>query len=273
MVLSNSNLKTSLLVVFGFLVMLVLPLDKLFEPFSLTEFQQDRLGDAWKNIFIMIYGYLLIKTYGYTKIFRLLNFRHRHAFLVIISLYFLLLGPIEYALRDFNFTNIQTVNVLILLFSMITVGFSEELIFRGFVLPKLNEEAPSKQSLVVPLVYSSLLFGVLHFLNLLRPDSYFPLVFSQVLYAAFFGMAFGVILLRTGSILPLGFIHGLINFPFNWDDLLGTVATLKTNLFMYYEAILSVPVVLPFLTFILIQVKKIDRLTLLKKYYHNTLST
>ncbi|MEO9801703.1 MAG: CPBP family intramembrane glutamic endopeptidase [Reichenbachiella sp.] len=264
--LSNTNIATSISVVFGFLLLLLLPFDKALIFFELDDFKEKYLGDAIKNLVIVCYGYFLIQRFGYTKVSGVFNFAPRHKKLIIIPLYFVLIGPLQYALFDYEFDHVQLINVLILLGAMITVGLSEEIIFRGFVLPNLIRGTSSDQSLVGPIVLSSLLFGVLHFLNLLNADSYFPLVLSQVIYATMFGVAFGVILLRTGSLLPLGLLHGLINFSSNWDDLPGTFEPAIVETYRMHDAIFSVIIVLPFFLYALKQLPKIDRKAVLSMY-------
>lgn len=257
--LSNPNLSTSITVVFGFLLLLLLPFDKTLVLFELGEYKQHFLGDALKNLTIIIYGYALIKRFGYVRVSGIFNIIPKPVTLLIIPLYFVLLGPLQYYLLGYEFQNIASIDVLILFVAMITVGLSEELIFRGFVLPHLIKGTTSDQSLLSPIILGSLLFGVLHFLNLLNPDSYFPLILSQVIYATMFGAAFGIILLRTGSLLPLGFLHGIINFSSNWDELPGVVEPATAELYRMHDTIISVIVVLPFLFYTLKQIPKIDR--------------
>ncbi|MEX0291288.1 MAG: CPBP family intramembrane glutamic endopeptidase [Flavobacteriaceae bacterium] len=264
--LSNANLGSSISAVGGFLLLLLLPFDKILGPFGLDEFKAHHLGDILKNCTIIIFVLFLIKRSGCLKISGVNNFIPRHPMLLIVPLYFVFLGPIMYVVFDYEFYNIKTADVLILLTAMISVGISEEVIFRGFVLPNLIKGAPLNQPLIVPILLGSFLFGLLHFLNLFRADTSLPLVLSQVTYATFFGVAFGIVLLRTGSLLPLGLLHGIINFSSSWDDLPGAVEPPEIKEFVVQEAILSVIVVLPFLFYTLKQLPKIDRNALLQLY-------
>ena len=264
--LSNANLGTSISVVGGFLLLLLLPFDKILVLFGFDEFKEHHLGDILKNSVIVIFGYLLIKRFGYIKISGIKNFIPKHPMLLIVPLYFVLLGPIMYLLFDYEFHNIKTADVLILFAAMLSVGISEEVIFRGFVLPNLIKGAPPNQPLIVPILLGSFLFGVLHFLNLLKADASLHLVLSQVTYATFFGVAFGIVLLRTGSLLPLGLLHGVINFSSNWDDLPGAVEPQGMETYVIHEAIISVIVVLPFLFYTLKQLPKIDRNAVIHLY-------
>lgn len=155
---------------------------------------------------------------------------------------------------------------VLLLLGMLSVGLSEEVVFRGFVLPHLIKKSPLDQGLIVPIVMAALLFGVLHLLNLLQPNASLVTVMSQVTYATMFGVAFGIVLLRTESLLPLGILHGLINFSSNWDKLPGAISPIKTETFLLYEALISVIIVAPFLWYALRQLPKINRESILQRF-------
>ncbi|MDC8006121.1 CPBP family intramembrane metalloprotease [Aureisphaera galaxeae] len=266
MIPSNPNLGSSIAVVGGFLFLLLLPFDQLLTPFGLNEFKMQYIGDILKNSVIIIGGIFLIIQFGYTKISGLTQFKPKHTILVLIPLYFILAGPAEYIVLGYQFDNVNPINVLILFLAMMSVGFSEEIIFRGFVLPHLIKGAHSEQSLLAPIVLSAFMFGVLHFFNLFQTDSHFVTVLAQVIYATMFGVGFAIMLLRTGSIYPIGFLHGIINFASNWDDLPGTVITKEIANFRTYEAIVSVLIVLPFFFYMLKQLPKIDRKSLMERY-------
>ena len=256
--LNNPNLGGAIAAAFGFLFLLIIPFDQFLVPFELDTFKTEYLGDALKNLVIIGFGILIIINARYTKVSGLTSIRPKNAYLVVIPLYFVLAGPIQYALLDYQFESIKTIDIAILLFSMMTVGLSEEVIFRGYILPHLIKGNPSNQSLVIPLFLSAFLFGVLHFLNLLQADSHFITVLAQVTYATMFGVGFGIILLRTGSIYPIGFLHGIINFSSNWDDLPGAIEPDLTP-FRTAEAIISVIIVLPFFLYMLREYKKTDK--------------
>ena len=160
MSLANSNFGTSMTVVAGFLFLLILPIDPLLAVFQLGAFKTHYLGDAFKNIFILVFGSVVIKGTGYWKLKGWNQLLPNRPILFIVPLYFVLLGPLEYCLLGYQFHNFQAVNVSILLLAMLTVGWSEEIIFRGFVLSNLISGASSNQSLFTPIFLASLLFGV-----------------------------------------------------------------------------------------------------------------
>ena len=89
---------------------------------------------------------------------------------------------------------------------MLIPGIWEEIAFRG-VLFQLNMR---KYSLKITLILTSLLFGVAHFLNLIRGQS-FSTTIMQVIFAAFLGFLFGYMYLKTNSLLPSIITHYLID--------------------------------------------------------------
>ena len=260
--LSNPNLPTSIAVTGGFLLLLLLPFEQVLEATGLGDFLSDHLGDTLKNLLIIGFGVLVIKHYGYTEISGLTKFWPQHAYLILVPLYFTLAGPLEYLWLDYQFFHIDPLHVLVLLVSTLSVGLSEEIIFRGFVLPHLIKGTNTRQSLIVPIFISSLLFGVLHLLNLFQAESQLITVLAQVVYATMFGVGFAIMLLRTGSIYPIGFVHGIINFCSSWDKLPGAVEPANIETFKTPEALISVIIVIPFFLYMLLQLKKINCTTL-----------
>jgi membrane protease YdiL (CAAX protease family) len=86
------------------------------------------------------------------------------------------------------------------------IGFAEEGLFRGVVLRALLPGGIPRAVLT-----SSIIFGSVHFFNLLRGDD-FANVLVQVIYAAFIGIGFAGSLLSTRAIWPAIVLHALIDF-------------------------------------------------------------
>lgn len=263
---SNPHLPGSLLVLLGFLVLLLLPFEQLLSGLLLEEFHARHGGDILKNLVIILYGFLLIRNYGYARVAGVYRWAPRYPILLIIPLYFVFIGLMPYVFLGYDFGAVEMQDFLLLFLAMLSVGISEEVVFRGFVLPHLVKKSSGQQGLIIPILTAALLFGVLHFLNLLQPDASGVVVVSQVIYATMFGVAFGIILLRTESLLPLGILHGVINFFSNWDQLPGALAPIKTETYLLFEAVISVLIVLPFLWYILRELPKVDRKTILTRF-------
>lgn len=89
--------------------------------------------------------------------------------------------------------------------SMVTVGFIEEVIFRGFLFKALYRD--NKKAAVI---VSSVTFGIGHIVNLLNGADLGPTI-VQILYAALIGYIFTLIFIRTKSIWLCIVTHSLIN--------------------------------------------------------------
>ncbi|MGL5852921.1 MAG: lysostaphin resistance A-like protein, partial [Phycicoccus sp.] len=90
-------------------------------------------------------------------------------------------------------------------------GYVEEAVVRGVILFILLRAWRDRSfGALRAVVVSSLLFGLVHFNNLIGGGNLAP-TSSQVIYATFMGIGFAAVLVRTNTIWPLVVIHGLIN--------------------------------------------------------------
>lgn len=105
--------------------------------------------------------------------------------------------------------------ITIVLVNTILVGISEELMFRGFML----YGALTKFKIWTAIIFTTLIFGSVHFLNGFTTGD-FKEAAIQAVTAAMAGIWFTAIRFRTKSIIPGMVIHGL------WDGAL-TVMTLS----------------------------------------------
>ena len=103
---------------------------------------------------------------------------------------------------QFNLTILES---CLYVFSMLCVGFLEELIFRGFLFKAL-----AKDNLKQAVIISSVTFGIGHMVNLLNgADTVSTLL--QVAYAVAIGFVFTYLFLASGSLWPCILCHGAIN--------------------------------------------------------------
>ncbi len=99
----------------------------------------------------------------------------------------------------------NTTETVLYILSMASVGFVEEVIFRGFLFKALYKD--NKKAAVI---VSSVTFGIGHIVNLLNGADLVPTI-VQILHAALIGYIFTLIFIRTKSILLCIVIHSLIN--------------------------------------------------------------
>jgi len=105
---------------------------------------------------------------------------------------------------ELNYSLLETI---IYIFSMLFVGFLEEIIFRGLLF-----KAMEKDNLISAITVSSITFGIGHIINLIN-SSGAQVVSSifQVFYAMAAGFLFVIIFSRGGSLIPCIITHGLFN--------------------------------------------------------------
>ena len=107
--------------------------------------------------------------------------------------------------------------MIFLILVMLGIGFNEETMFRGILYYGFS----SRFSILAAAVFSALIFGLLHYVNLILGA---PLVKTdyQVLHAAAAGFMYIALRLRIGAIWPVMLFHAL------WDFCLFNMDTLKT---------------------------------------------
>ena len=126
-------------------------------------------------------------------------------------------------------------------------GIVEEIQFRGFAISHAMSIKNTKNQGLFILFYSAFIFGIFHFVNLFHGGDFVPTL-GQVIMAFGFGLYFGALYLRTGSILPGAIVHGLFDFAVAYrpaDEVIRkSVSTGNTTLAS--ELISNVPFVIIF---------------------------
>lgn len=91
-------------------------------------------------------------------------------------------------------------------------GFFEETLFRGVVFPFLaNKFEKNKKGLLKTIVYSSLIFGCAHLLNIFSGAN-IGATLLQACYSTLTGALFAFILIKTKNVITCAVTHGLYNF-------------------------------------------------------------
>ena len=129
--------------------------------------------------------------------------------LIGINLY----GSIS-SLESFNSSNFF--NLLLL---CIFIGISEEFLCRGWLQNEFIERfGDTKKHIILSIVFSSLIFGLMHISNLLTGQSLFQTI-TQILQATSIGILFGSIYYRSKNIWSVIFLHGLYDFSIMLSDI------------------------------------------------------
>jgi uncharacterized protein len=134
--------------------------------------------------------------------------------------------PIVLNITFFGLGNPGIEGLLLFLAAALLVGFVEESYFRGMMLRTLLGRGPWQAVII-----SSLLFGMMHVLNL-AGGANLAATLLQVVYAVAIGLMYAALALRTKTILPLIVTHSLTDF-FAFIALNSTVVTGGLNSIFY----------------------------------------
>jgi len=113
----------------------------------------------------------------------------------------------------FQFNKLQLSNsTQILIFAALAAmtGFAEETVFRGIPIYALHSKGYMRAA-----VFSSLIFGLVHLLNLLQGANLLATI-GQVIFAFLIGFAFAAPLIFTGTIWPIIIFHAIQDFIAFW---------------------------------------------------------
>lgn len=111
--------------------------------------------------------------------------------------------------------------VALMLLQMILVGYVEEVLFRGIFYYYLKSKGT-----MTYLLFSSIVFGLLHFASSLNPDTPIILVILQVINALLLGLVFAVLYLNSKTI----YLSMIFHILFNLLAVISNPGSVKQNL-------------------------------------------
>ncbi len=172
----------------------------------------------FKSSLIFI-SFLLLKKlnlFNFNGLNKPFKFAHPTALIIpVLIIGSTIIGKIDlYSGVDFSY-------LLMFLFGVILTGIFEEVAMRGILLPLfLKLFNFKKKSFYLAAIFSSLIFGLLHYMNVYRKEDYgFDVATSQVIAAFCIGIYFCGLFFRTGNIFSSILIHAAFNFGFGTTSL------------------------------------------------------
>ncbi len=133
-----------------------------------------------------------------------------------------------YALVSSNYLNYKNTSVSLIIYTLLIAfiqTLSEELIFRGIL---LNNILKNTNNLFKAVIYSAILFGVLHLLSMTKTNDYAS-VLNQVIMATMAGIFLGSLFVFCRNIYYVAFLHLLINIPAYFKRITDTSTIENTN--------------------------------------------
>ena len=219
----------AIVVLIGFLSLLWL--EKPFREFLSIELFEERMAKQISSItvrtFLIAIALMLINK------FRLLTFTGLNAWKKVRNLQAVL---IAFAIVVLGIVSSWSIYVnaeigLLTLFALSTlaVGIVEEFVFRGTIFPLMIKSfKETNRPLLIAAVLSSLMFGLVHFINIFSQPENIVGITSQVFFATSIGVFFCGVMVRTENILIPIILHALVNFGFSAGELevsIGEAAT------------------------------------------------
>ncbi len=199
--------------IFTFSVLVCLLLTVVFDVFDFSVFQNAKDNYFFLNSLALLFGSIAVSL--------LMIKEETGLFKRAKNLPFLLLGLVI-AVDNFQFASffagkMQPLNAEVLTWILFTVscfltGFFEETLFRGVLFPVLaNKFEKNKKGLLKTVIFSSLIFGGAHLLNIFSGANVGSTLL-QACYSTLTGALFSFILIKTKNIILCALTHGLYNF-------------------------------------------------------------
>lgn len=167
----------------------------------------------------------LLRKYGLVSL-RLLNYK---SLLYLAPMVFVSLANLAFGVH----VNYPWQQALLIVIAMTGLGFSEEILFRGFLMQALMPKGP-RVAILVP----SLAFGLIHYVNLLGGAGVIQTTL-QAVYATSFALMCSMFVYKTGNVIPCMLCHSLTDvtsvfmpsvLPFEYQCI-GCVAIILPSLF------------------------------------------
>ncbi len=193
-----------------FWILSILILGELFyKPISVTLLKDNEWAITFLKLSISLLTILMVREMYERKItigFRTKNFGK--------GFWLMLVPAIPFLIQNFatNFPyGVYADSAILCIVSYLVVGLFEEVLLRGYLVGNMMlhwKDDPHKA--MKSMIFSSLIFGVIHLGNLLSGAPLKSTLF-QVFYATALGFAFGAAFIRSKNIWAMILIHGVID--------------------------------------------------------------
>ena len=161
---------------------------------------------------------------------------------------FIILNVIDYigGIHQIDFD--RPLVILFFVVCYLSTGLFEEILCRGIVFNLLRQKwGNTKRGCLYALLFSSVLFGLSHFIHFVLGHTDLIATVTQVIYATFLGVYFGGCYLRNKSIFPVIMLHGLVDIVCDLGEICvgeGIDKSLKTM--AIGQSIILLLIILPF---------------------------
>lgn len=219
---------------------------------EIVSYQIHTLLYIGSNLLIVLVSILLIQKNELSEIAGIKNTKLKKKYFLIFPVVYLVL--LNVLLMDEINREFLVPNIILFVIYSLSIGFAEELSIRGFLQSHLIKHFGStKKGIIMSVLISSLFFGLLHTIKF---DKGIYGELSQVGYATFIGIMFGMLLVITRRIYPLIIIHAIVDFVGDFDTIGVSMKNTTINSISFENAILITLLVLPCLLYGIFMMKK-----------------
>ena len=192
------------LVLLPVFLLLKFPIEKLLLSLEVSSFYSNYLSSIIIRILILIGSFYMIRG---SKFEAFDGFTVKRKKTVIVCL---LLLPVIYFLvsRYSSYRVTDPFSLITYLSFSLLVAVAEEMFFRGYLLPAFLK---GSRSMILSVITTAVLFGLVHYINLIKQPDNFAGISRQVFLAAAVGVVFAAMQLRLKHIAIVSIIHFLIN--------------------------------------------------------------
>ncbi len=185
-----------------------LPLEKLTALIFSNNKTANLVAFMFLRVVVTVFAFILIKKYKFTNTLKSS---------VTLKSLVMVLPALLVAVNNFSIIgfitgeveiNVKTLNIVLYVFAVLSVGFFEETVFRGIVFPLFLMKFKSKKySVFLSVLCSSLIFALLHLINLFTGN--IGGTFLQVGYTFLIGGMCAIALIITKNIFVSIVIHAV----------------------------------------------------------------
>jgi membrane protease YdiL (CAAX protease family) len=134
-------------------------------------------------------------------------FRGKIVFLPVILIVFILVNSYKQSMVY----NLSFAEYVMYIFKTFSVAFWEELLFRYYLFTIIFYHLSRKMNAYAVVLLTSLIFALIHFLNLFNPNIFKLSIIIQVFFAFGIGVLLQSIFLRTKNLMTAMVIHFAVN--------------------------------------------------------------
>lgn len=184
----------------------------LLSSLGLSKISAELLSKTIFNLVIISATFLLIHILGFKKISGAFSLQFKFWYLYLAPFIYFYILSVDISKIYKIGSEIHSFLFVMFIIKSLSVGMLEEILFRSLLQPLILNKYIDIHSIFFCVLLTSILFGVVHIINIINLNYSLIGVASQVIMATGIGLFFGAISLKTQNIYPIVVIHSVNHF-------------------------------------------------------------